>query len=1332
MDRTAHSNSSLAAHLGREGRVSLQQYYETGEEFYLDNSINLARQALEISLPPERGIYLNDLGCRLKERFDAHREIRDISEALQVTEHSSQVISDPSQRAVVLNNLATYFSVRFELSQNTDDLERGILAADQALDLSSSSVGFQAKCKNTLCLLYGDRFWKLGILDDLENAARMAQEAVDVADRDDPDRAMFMGHLGVCYERRFERLGDPADINKAIDCAREALDSIDDGNTMERSSYLSNLSNALGRRFSITDNPQDIEDAIGYVIESINLLPGGHPRRPGLLHNGSLLLEDRFMRLQDMDDLDDAIELEEYAVSVITADDPKLVSFWDQLGAFFSRKFDFSGEMTHLNKSIEYGQMALDAIFDSTNSDAALYKLHMALALSRRFERLDEVKDLDRAILLGTQALDIIPGDDPRRIDLLLSVGNFWYDKYTKSGSMEHFELAFTLTQEAMKVDVPHGFDQPRRLCTISNRFRQRYKLTGIEDYIRKSIQLAQTAADMIPPVHPIFPYCLWRLSLAFETRYLSHGSLSDLERCIQACQDAISSAALDRLGRFDMLYSWSVQLTYRYEQFGALVDLNEAIELMQQSKDGAPENYLHQAVCLKTLSDQLGYLYERNNDVSILTQASDAAKQALTLYPNDSIGKASILNSLGLLLKSRFDVTNSPDDLKEAVDVQRDALRIVPKEDPERSIALHNVSVSLADLFQTNGDAQCLIEAIRIGWEAVNAVSESHPNRAMYLNEVGMLYKKQSDRAGAIITESRTPASLFSEALCHDASPPLDRIKAGKNAFHCHVMDGSWNEAIAVARDVVKLLPLLVPRWMSRADQQHLLKNLSHFTSLAASAALQANEPAISALDILETGRGVIAGLVVDLKKDIAKLEMIDPTLYLEYTQLRRRILLPISSSLSQVGAAQSFITPNGRREPHSHPTRIDAAGPARAKDLQSLEELENKIRALPGFENFFEHLSQGDYMSLARLGPIVAFNVTELRSDAIIITNNNITIIRLTKLHFRDLKINAIKVTGPDQLARGAPSTKRERNQELQNILQWLWDTAVCPVLTELGLYGSENISNSPLPRIWWVTSGYIGLLPMHASGNGKGATTMDYVVSSYVPTLRVLKFSQMRESLLPRCVNPKVLVVTAPEKSGQQNLEVEADIRSIKEGLKGIASYTVLDTPSSADVLRELPENHLIHFSCHGSSSPSDPSDSALVLSPTAENGTHSYLTVKDLEAIDHDNAQLAYLSACSTAENSSDDLLDEIIHVASAFQVMGFPNVIGTLWEVDDGAAVRVCQLFYKAFGRRMALGHHFSESIAYALHEALQQHRKSKRVMRSNDVLSWAPFIHFGA
>ena len=45
------------------------------------------------------------------------------------------------------------------------------------------------------------------------------------------------------------------------------------------------------------------------------------------------------------------------------------------------------------------------------------------------------------------------------------------------------------------------------------------------------------------------------------------------------------------------------------------------------------------------------------------------------------------------------------------------------------------------------------------------------------------------------------------------------------------------------------------------------------------------------------------------------------------------------------------------------------------------------------------------------------------------------------------------------------------------------------------------------------------------------------------------------------------------------------------------------------------------------------------------------------------------------------NAPSDLIDESIHMASAFQLLGCSHVVATLWEIEDATAARVADDFY---------------------------------------------------
>jgi CHAT domain-containing protein len=116
-----------------------------------------------------------------------------------------------------------------------------------------------------------------------------------------------------------------------------------------------------------------------------------------------------------------------------------------------------------------------------------------------------------------------------------------------------------------------------------------------------------------------------------------------------------------------------------------------------------------------------------------------------------------------------------------------------------------------------------------------------------------------------------------------------------------------------------------------------------------------------------------------------------------------------------------------------------------------------------------------------------------------------------------------------------------------------------------------------------------------------------------------------------------------------------------------------------------LEEAKSHSIIHFACHGTSCPDNPSDSGIYILEgkveskrelkVAENGALQLeevktsdlpmLKVRDIAELRHKKTRLAYLSSYSTAENSAQALVDEIIYIASVFQLAGFPHVISTI-------------------------------------------------------------------
>ncbi|MFD3730391.1 CHAT domain-containing protein [Streptomyces sp. NPDC058632] len=98
---------------------------------------------------------------------------------------------------------------------------------------------------------------------------------------------------------------------------------------------------------------------------------------------------------------------------------------------------------------------------------------------------------------------------------------------------------------------------------------------------------------------------------------------------------------------------------------------------------------------------------------------------------------------------------------------------------------------------------------------------------------------------------------------------------------------------------------------------------------------------------------------------------------------------------------------------------------------------------------------------------------------------------------------------------------------------------------------------------------------------------------------------------------------------------------------------------------------------HLPCHDVRDPADPSHSRLLL----HDGN---LALRELVAERLPHAEFAHLSACHSSAPGR-ELADEVISIASAFQLCGYRQVIGGLWSVEH----RMAPLLAREVCRRLA-------------------------------------------
>jgi CHAT domain-containing protein len=257
-----------------------------------------------------------------------------------------------------------------------------------------------------------------------------------------------------------------------------------------------------------------------------------------------------------------------------------------------------------------------------------------------------------------------------------------------------------------------------------------------------------------------------------------------------------------------------------------------------------------------------------------------------------------------------------------------------------------------------------------------------------------------------------------------------------------------------------------------------------------------------------------------------------------------------------------------------------------------------------------------------------------------------------------------------------------------------------------------------------------GLLSFLPLHAAGHhqtrsgANPATVLDRIVSSYTPTIRALAHARRArpsagDTPARAAAGNQLVVVAMPHTPGAEDLpgaSAEAD-RLRQRFPDRTATLTGAQATHDA-VLSALPGAVWAHFACHGHSDPVSPSASRLLLYDHQQQP----LTVIEVTRLRQEQADLAFLSACSTAR-PDERLADEAIHLASAFQLAGYRHVIGTLWPISDYHAIRLADGLYAALASAGS-----AATAAHALHTVILRLRDRRPQMPS----VWASHIHAGA
>jgi CHAT domain-containing protein/tetratricopeptide (TPR) repeat protein len=1069
--------------------------------------------------------------------------------------------------------------------------------------------------------------------------------------------------------------------------------------------------------YARTGETTHLDSAIDLFREAVAAVPAGHPDRAGRLSDLGAALQVRLGQGGTVGDLGEAVDVAREAVAAVPAGHPDRGDMLSNLGAALQVRLGRGGEVGDLDEAVDVAREAV-AVVPAGHPERARHLIGLETALERRFERGGEVGDLDEAVSVGREAVAAAPAGHAERAGSLSSLGSALQRRFERGGAVGDVNEAIDIAREAVAATPAGRSDRIGALANLGVALLTRFDRGGAISDADEGIKIEREVVTATPAGHPDHARYLSNLSLALWRRFKRGGAVDALDEAIVVGREAVADAPAGHPDRPVMLSSLCIALQGRFERDGAVGDLDEAIEIAREAVTATPAGHPNRAMHLTNLGAALQRRLGRGGAVGDLDEAVDVAREAVAAAPAGHPERAVSLSNLGIALQNRFERGGSVGDLDEAIKIAREAVTATLASHPERGGRLSNLGIALQIRFARGGVVGDLNEAIVVGREAVTATLIDHPNRAGSLSNLGIALQIRFEQGGAI-SDLDEAKQCFRAAIDIESATPSLRVRAYHRLGGVQRLAGELPEEVAASlRRAVSLhSEEVAPRALDWQDQEHLLGEHSGLVTDAIAVHLDANDLR-GALEVAELGRAVLLSYATEDRSDLTALRELDS----ELADSFETALGDLNSSPPSP-QADGYSAVSDRS---SELMRLNAWTQRRQRAGTQRSDLLSHIRSLPGMDSFLGTTPAQDLLDgLPAEGHVVLVNVSGLRCDALLCSRGAqpvaVTLASLTASYVRNKVTDLLSAMQDPRPLAG----QKRRQRVIGEVLAWLWDTTVAPVLDHLS--GTDRA-----PRIWWVPTGLMAALPLHAAAPRSGPGALERTVSSYAPSIRSLTGShQNRTSGLGRMLVaslPQTPAIRAtshrPARPAAQDLPgTTAEAKALRSpGL--LPPRLIVDDLSGARaslgaVTDSLRQATWAHLACHADADPAQPSNGRLLL-------YDGDLTIPELARLRLDHAQLAYLSACSTAVGGLRQA-DEVITVATAFRIAGFRHVIGTLWPLSDDIAPVAAKLFYETLSHLLRTEPELDDNCyAHALHQTVTKLRN-----QGFKPHQWAQLVHIG-
>ncbi|KAJ5110695.1 hypothetical protein N7532_001230 [Penicillium argentinense] len=965
-------------------------------------------------------------------------------------------------------------------------------------------------------------------------------------------------------------------------------------------------------------------------------------------------------------------------------------------------RFESCGEVDDIDRAIECAQKATQDQNYEKRWDC--YRL-LAQVLLLRYDRLHRIQDLSDSLSAASEGQSKCrPGDTNAQANILWMVGKASYGMYHNMPSIELLHKIRGAFLQASQQMEDNQASKALVLNDLGNVYTQLFRHEAKPDQLQKAIDAYKEALSILEALsgdenHSHIFMVSGALGSVMSERFSHWQSDADIESSIRYYR--ISLSQIDnrnprfRIRAANMCYA----LTLRFRHKKNLDDLREARRLVISALEGP---------------------VSLNNE-----QRAD-----LTMHVADTYQVA-------------YEVTGDLSDLKDAIKYYDKAKAIQGSfgSSSQRGLREINKGVALSIFASATRDLTVYEAREKAYLEALSILEESDPFHSTAVhNYARLIYDRYSQKLGAdasLREDARRALEKYESITRMNVFPAFSRISAGSIA--AKIANDELKDPVRARDNILislDLLPEAILMHETRLKQLQYIRRHQYVPGVVASLSLSAGDSPSTVIQRLETGRAFIWDRIQGRPTQLEVLEAEHPDLAAKFNTLQQRVFQKSrsSSQLNRMDLASVSLHDETRMQSHY--------------DADAYRRVLEEIRTLPGFSSFLKIPdSPADIQACATDSPIIFINATKYRSDAIVITKDEVCHIPLPSFGQEEI-MPAIRRFRTALYYFGSAENHTQALYEYEIVMKMLWETAAKPVLSGID-WSKYKCGPSGKPRVIWVSTGWISILPIHAAGDFTTSNSTsegirrqneprcvhDIAVSSYTNSLKSLSFikqvTEIRKKSQPS-QKPKqqalvIAMATTPGFGPDGNLDVQPETTAIENMLSPNFETNILMQPDSTAMKKNIhPETTILHFACHARADESDPSRSAIMLQDNQK--MPPPFSVRTLLNLNLRSCELVYLSACESGVSKDPKLRDEGIHIAGGFHIAGVSHVISTWWKVSDSISAELAGLFYERLnGSASTSASGFDMATAPdALYDAVKEMRK-----RSVHPMFWGAFIHSG-